>query len=44
MNLDFALGELLFFVPVTSFIKGDRDFPWWSSGSDSELPLQGAWV
>lgn len=44
MNLDFALGDLIFFVAVTSFIKGDRDVPWWSSGSDSELPLQGAWV
>ena len=27
MNLDFALGDLIFFVAVTSFIKGDRDFP-----------------
>ena len=28
MNPDFALSELLdFLVPVTSFIKGDRNFP-----------------
>ena len=40
--LDFLMASCLHVVPT--YLTFVLKTPWWSSGSDSALPTQGAWV